>query len=240
MAVRYTLRVSLVDRPGALSALTAAISRAGGDIVTLEVVERGDGVAVDEIALTADADSAALRRELEQVPGVIVESLREVGVFADPGAPMGLAATVVQRGKGAVRTLVEGLPPALSASWALAVASGSRGLDRLGATEGAPDLEGAEMRWLPLAAPRRLERAEWMPPAWRASIAEGLELAAAPLGLSATAVLVGRRYGPRFSSTELRQLGDLARIAVATEVLAAGGKVRLSVPAGPVASARRN
>jgi hypothetical protein len=238
--VRYTLRASLVDRPGALSALTSAISRAGGDIATLEVIERGDGVAVDEIALTSDADAMTLRREVEQVPGVIVESLREVAVFHDPGAPLGLAATVVQRGKGAVRSLVEGLPAALSCSWSLAVASGSQGLDRLAATEGAPALDGAEMRWLPLAAPRRLERAEWMPATWRTAIAEGLELAAAPLGPSATAVLAGRRHGPRFSSAELRQLGDLARIAVATEVLAAGGTMRLSVPAGPVASARRN
>lgn len=238
--MRYMLRASLVDRPGALSALTSAISRAGGDIATLEVVERGDGIAVDEIALTADTGAAALRREVEQVPGVIVESLREVGVFADPGAPLALAARVVERGKGAVRCLVEGAPAALSASWALAVASGSAGLDRLAATDGAPDLVGVEMRWLPLTAPRRLERAEWMPPAWRLAIAEGLELAAAPLGPSATAVLAGRRHGPRFSSTELRQLGDLARIAVATEVLAGGSRARLSVPAGRVANAGRS
>lgn len=218
--MRFTLRVSLLDRPGALHALTAALSRVGGDLATLEVIDRADGVAVDGICLTAACGEEVLRAAVEQVPGVIVEALAAVEVFPDPGATMALAARVVEQGKGAVRRLVEGLPAALPASWCLAVASGFSGVEQLCTTEGAPPLDGARITWLPLAGPRRLDRAEWMPPALRSRMAEGLELAAAPLGPSATALIVGRDDGPRFRSGELRQLGDLARVAVAAEMAA--------------------
>ena len=244
--MRYTLRVSLLDRPGALHALTAALSRVGGDVVTLAVIDRADGVAVDDVCLTAGCGPEALRAAVEQVPGVILEALAAVDVFPDPGAPIGLAARVVEQGKGAVRGLVEGLPAALPASWCLAMASGFGGAELLSATPGAPSLDGARLTWLPLAGPRRLDRAEWMPPALRARMAEGLELAAAPLGPSATAVLVGRHDGPRFRSGELRQLGDLARVAVAAEMGASAPRRGLGlVPplrasAGPAASAGRS
>jgi hypothetical protein len=239
--VRYALRASVLDRPGALSALTAALARVGADVVTLDVIDRVDGIAVDDLWVEADVDPPTLRRAVEQVPGVIVETLRGVDAFPDPGAPMALAAHVVERGKGAVRELVEGLPGALGASWCVAVASGLVGLDVLAGTDGAPDLSELSIPWLPLAAPRRLERAEWMPESWRAQVAEGLELAAAPLGPSPTALLIGRTRGPRFRSAELRQLGDLARIAVATEMHAAAAarppRPPLTAPAGPAASA---
>ncbi len=244
--MRYALRVSLLDRPGSLSALTGALSRVGADLVTLEVVDRADGVAVDDLCLAAPCSTEELRTCVEQVPGVIVESLYDVAQFPDPGEPMALAAHMVEQGKGAVRSLVEGLPGALSASWSLAVGSGMAGLDLLASTPEAPSLEGARITWLPLVGPRRLERAEWMPRAWRVGMADGLELAAAPLGSSATAVLVGRRHGPRFRSGELRQLGYLARVAVASEMHAPPARARLglvgqvSAPAGPAASAGRS
>jgi hypothetical protein len=124
----------------------------------------------------------------------------------------------------------------------VAVAHAVTGPELLAATPDAPALARERITWLPLPAPRRLERAEWMPPALRAEVAEGLTLAAAPLGRSATAVLVGRRHGPRWSGSELRQLGDLARIAVATEILASSPwqAARLSAPAGRAASAGRS
>ncbi|MQB01701.1 MAG: ACT domain-containing protein [Actinobacteria bacterium] len=50
--MRVVLRVSLPDRPGALSAVAAALSRAGADIACLDVIDRGDGIAVDDICVT--------------------------------------------------------------------------------------------------------------------------------------------------------------------------------------------
>jgi ACT domain len=232
--VRYAVRVSLPDRPGSLSAVTAALGRMGADIVLLEVVDRSDGTAVDDLYLETDGDRRDLRVTLEQVEGVFVESLRAVRRFPDAGGPMNLAARLVELGRGAVPELVAGVPGALSASWAVALGTGVRGIDVLAVSANAPDLTGIDVPWLPLLSPRRLLSAEWMPPSWRDDIVSGLELAAVPLGSSGAGLLVARRDGPRFRSNELRMIADLARIAVAAEVMAP----RLRTAGTPIAATR--
>lgn len=222
MSRRYVVRISLPDRPGSLSAVAAAVSRSGGDIVSLEVVERADGEAVDDLCIEVDADPTALRQAVEQLPGIIVEALREVSGFRRADAPVELAARLVEEGSGAVARLVEGLPSALWASWAVALARGVEGIETLATSSGAPPLEGLRTPWLPLHAPRRLGPAEWMPTAWHERVVRGeLALAVAPLSGGMTAVLLGRAPGPRFLASELRQLGLLGRIAVASEVAGA-------------------
>ena len=39
----YLLRVELLDRPGSLGALAVALGSVGGDILSLDVVERSSG-----------------------------------------------------------------------------------------------------------------------------------------------------------------------------------------------------
>jgi UTP:GlnB (protein PII) uridylyltransferase len=51
------VRVWLPDRPGALGLVASRIGSIGGDIVGIDVLERGEGVAVDEFAVEiADLD----------------------------------------------------------------------------------------------------------------------------------------------------------------------------------------
>ena len=45
----YLLRVAVPDRPGSLGALATALGEVGADIVSLDVVERHDGLAVDDV-----------------------------------------------------------------------------------------------------------------------------------------------------------------------------------------------
>ena len=60
----------------------------------------------------------------------------------------------------------------------------------LGASPGAPDVDGLDLPWLPLTTARRLDpREEWVPERWQAL---GTELAAAPVGSPHRAVLLGR------------------------------------------------
>lgn len=74
----YLLRVQLPDRPGSLGALAVALGSVGADILSLDVVERGDGFAIDD--LVVDVEPGALPDTLitaaEHLPDVLVDSIR--------------------------------------------------------------------------------------------------------------------------------------------------------------------
>jgi hypothetical protein len=80
------VRVWLPDRPGALGLVASRIGAVDGDIVGIDVLEQGDGVAVDEFAvlLRAGGGTDLLVREIEEVDGVSVEEVRMVEHFPDP------------------------------------------------------------------------------------------------------------------------------------------------------------
>lgn len=47
----YLLRVQLEDRPGSLGSLAVALGSVGADILSLDVVERTAGFAVDDLVV---------------------------------------------------------------------------------------------------------------------------------------------------------------------------------------------
>ena len=47
----YLLRVQLEDRPGSLGSLAVALGSVGADILSLDVVERGSGYAIDDLVV---------------------------------------------------------------------------------------------------------------------------------------------------------------------------------------------
>lgn len=212
--MHYVLRVSLPDRPGSLHALTGACLRAGADIRSLDVIEQSGGFAVDDLCVLV-SDPGALTEAVNRLPGTAVMSLREVTSFRDVDGAIALSAAMVAEGRGAVPLLVDRLPDALWTGWAIAVARGWSGLEVLAASDGAYAPERG--RWLPLLAPRRLHRSDVIS-AEDPGPFKDLEMAAAPLGQTTSAVIVARRGGPRFVDRELRQLDLLAKVAVATEV----------------------
>jgi hypothetical protein len=83
--VHVLVRVWLPDRPGALGQVASRIGAVRGDIVAVDVLERGDGVAIDEFAVELADESLlpALVREIEEVDGASVEELRTVEHFPD-------------------------------------------------------------------------------------------------------------------------------------------------------------
>jgi hypothetical protein len=80
------VRVWLPDRPGALGLVASRIGAVDGDIVGIDVLEHGDGVAVDEFAveLRDERSLDLLIREIEEVDGASVEEVRVVEHFPDP------------------------------------------------------------------------------------------------------------------------------------------------------------
>lgn len=77
----YVLRVWLPDRPGALGAVASRIGAVKGDVVGIEILEIGEGQAVDELVVRLpDATLVDLLvAEVRQVDGVQVEEVRAVG-----------------------------------------------------------------------------------------------------------------------------------------------------------------
>lgn len=84
----YRLRIWLPDRPGALGLVASRIGAVGGDIVSIDILGRDDGRAVDEfvVHLAGEHLVELLRSEVHEVDGVLIEDLREVyeeGAAAD-------------------------------------------------------------------------------------------------------------------------------------------------------------
>lgn len=78
MAV-FVLRVWVPDRPGALGAVASRIGSVGGDLVGIEILERGAGSAIDEliVELPDSASIDALLDALHGAEGVAIETVRE-------------------------------------------------------------------------------------------------------------------------------------------------------------------
>jgi hypothetical protein len=213
----FAMRVSLPDQPGVLGALAMALGRGGANIVTLDVIERADGIAVDDLCVDAADDAAeALRLAAEVVPSAVVEAIRPVSRERQDPSPLDLAAVLAEAAPGrGLEELVDGIPGAMWASWAVALRAGAPP-DTLAASRTAPSLTNVTTPWIPLDGPRRFNPSPWMPPAWCMG-KMSYEVAAIPLADMDEAVLVARKHGPRFRDSELRDLGILVRIAQAVD-----------------------
>ena len=208
----YLLRLVLPDRPGMLGAVATALGEAGGDIVSLDVVERGPGGAVDDlvVALPPGGLADALITAAQRVPGVVVESLRPYHAAGaqDLHRDLELVDVLAASPGDGLRLLVANAPGVFRAGWAVLLEAGPTVLCT---SPGAPDVSRLELPWLPLTAARRMgSREPWVPESWTSL---GTELAAAPVGSPERAVLVGRPGGPRFRASEVLRLTHLAGIA---------------------------
>lgn len=81
----YVVRVWLPDRPGALGQVASRIGAVRGDVVGIEILERGGGSAIDElvVSLPDEVTRELLLAEIAQVDGVAVENVRPI----DPDRP---------------------------------------------------------------------------------------------------------------------------------------------------------
>ncbi len=79
------MRVWLPDRPGALGQVASRIGAVRGDVVGIEILERGGGSAIDELVVSLPDEVARelLLAEIAQVDGVAVEDVRPI----DPNRP---------------------------------------------------------------------------------------------------------------------------------------------------------
>lgn len=197
------VRVWLPDRPGALGLVASRIGSVGGDIVGIDVLERGDGVAIDEFAVALRDDLLPLMaREIEQVDGTSVEELRVVTTFPDPRLDALEAAAVLCEAVSAEalqEALVAHVHRELLADWAALISAGAV---LACAGERSPPADMLDALAAGTAASPKVADGTTGPE----------DLAVAHLPSHATTLLVGRE-GHAFLGRERLQLLALTRIA---------------------------
>ncbi|HEX4867786.1 MAG TPA: hypothetical protein VFV32_09180 [Acidimicrobiales bacterium] len=202
----YVVRMWLPDRPGALGQVASRIGAVRGEIVGIDILERGAGRAIDELVveLPHGGLTGLLVHEVQQVDGVDVEEVRPVvDALHDPRLDA-LETAAVLVGAGAEDELLEAVVVharrVVGAEWAAVVA-----------------LEDAEVR---------AAEGDIPPVAWLLAFVSGSQQSArvaagesgaddvvwAPLPASGLAVVLGRD-GTAYRARERRQLAALARIA---------------------------
>lgn len=174
---RFVVRVWLPDRPGALGLVASRIGAVRGEILGIEVLERGAGRAVDELVVELSDPELIelLTDEINAVDGVDVEDVRPAPqALHDPrldaletvallvGARTGteVLAVLVDHAKAdleadwavvvdaGISVMIVGDDEAPPAGWLCAFVGGSRSSDRVAAGDTGPD----DIAWAPLAS----------------------------------------------------------------------------------------
>jgi hypothetical protein len=201
----YLVRVWLPDRPGALGQVASRIGAVRGDVVGIEILERGARRAIDElvVALPERGLVDLLVTEISQVDGVDVEDVRELVADRQDPAVAALATAVrlveASDGSAVLRVLCKETLGEFEADWAMALR-----LEPVAAVVevGATPTAGWVAAFVHGSRHLDADRTDACPEdvAWADLPAGGLALA------------LGRKGRP-FRWRERRQLASLARIA---------------------------
>lgn len=209
----FLLRLALPDRPGALGAVATALGTVGGDILSLDVVERTAERAVDDLVvdLPPGGLADALVSAAVSVPGVEVESIRPYAAVLDPYRELELLDALVERPDDALHTLADGVARIFRAGWAVVLSAPSTGggvVPVVAASAAAPEVTEFDIPDWPLSTAESFTDAPtWAPDSWRTL---DTQLAWAPLGKRT--IMVGRP-AMRWLPAEVIRLSHLAGIA---------------------------
>jgi hypothetical protein len=227
--VSYLLRLVVPDRPGILGAVATALGTAGIDILSVHVLERGGGLAVDDVVVELPRHRLpdSLITAVCTVPGVEVETLRPFAGPLDTHRELELLEALARAAAGppepalTAKLLAAELPRVFHGSWAAVLRARDDGTDGdtevVAASEAAPTFEGLALPWLPMGTARLLPSdEEWLPERWREM---AVEMMAAPYGDPGTAVVLGRSGGPAYRRSELLRLVHLTGIASSVAAL---------------------
>ncbi|MFI9815729.1 ACT domain-containing protein [Saccharothrix variisporea] len=208
----FLLRVQLPDRPGTLGAVASALGEIGADILSVDVVERGSGVAIDDLVVELPSGRLpdTLITAAESIEGVEVDAVRPYAGVLDTHRELELVEEVAEEPARGLEIFTEGVPKIIRAGWAVVLGYDGAGVHRQTASAAAPETRMQNPPWMPLARATVLDGEEpWVPETWREL---GTELAATPLGKPDRVLLVGRPGGPMFRAAEVARLAHLAGI----------------------------
>ncbi|MFV0494951.1 amino acid-binding protein, partial [Mycobacterium sp.] len=182
-------------------------------ILSLDVVERNGGYAIDDLVIELPAGSMpdTLVSAAQTLPGVQVASVLPYTGLLEAHRELELLDAVAAAGtrEAKLQVLTEQAPRLLRVHWSTIVRAAGGELRRLAGSVGAPETRAESVPWLPIQRATALDgKADWVPSAWRDM---DTTLVAAPLGDPQTAIVLGRP-GPEFRPSEVARLGYLAGI----------------------------
>ncbi len=202
----YVVRVWVPDRPGALGSVASRIGAVRGDLVGIDILERGGGRAIDELLVDLPDDSLVplLISEVEEVDGVDVEDVRPAADWlSDPRLDaLETAAVLVDQHSVAnlLDRLVSHATHDFTADWAAVVDLDSPvPVTTVGPVPPAPWLEAFVTGSRASASPS-------------SAVGGPDDVAWAELDTASLVLVIGRRGRP-FRARERQQLAALARIA---------------------------
>jgi hypothetical protein len=206
----YVIRIWLPDRPGALGQVASRIGAVRGDVVGIDILERENGQAVDELVVELPSARVIdlLVAEVRQVDGVAVEEVRLVADARHDPRLDALEAAAQLVGADDVDELLEAIVGhagrVVGAAWVAVADLEGRGGGTLVASDDAPS--GA---WLEafLAGSRAAAGAG----GGRAPGSGAGDIVWAPLPRSGLALVLGRQGMP-YRARERRQVAALARV----------------------------
>ena len=208
----FLIRVQLPDRPGMLGALATALGTVGADILSVDVVERAAGIAIDDLVVELPGGRLpdVLITAAESVPGVEVDAVRPYAGVLDTHRELELVEQIAADPVNGLTIFVEGVPRIIRAGWALVLTKTGDVPHRLAASGAAPETRAMTLPWWPLKRATVMDgEDQWVPEPWREL---GTELAATPLGGPERVLLVGRPGGPMFRAAEVARLAHLTGI----------------------------
>ncbi|KQV63256.1 amino acid-binding protein [Nocardioides sp. Root122] len=195
----YLMRVELPDVPGSLGRVAGAIGEAGGDIDAIEIVEKRDGFAVDDVLLEMAPGTMpdSVVSACSVLDGVTVLWINRYAAGGNLFLDLEVVEALTEDPSTARDRLVDLLPIAFRVDWAARVRSTSDGFEVVHRTDAAPDEFVARDVPVPVRLPGDDTYVE----------------CAAPFG-DDDVVLMGRRGGPEFLDSELARLQHLLGLAM--------------------------
>ncbi len=202
------LRVKLPDRPGTLGAVATAIGLAQADIHAVEIVERGDGYAIDDFILSMPGSVMpdTLVSHCTGVEGVEVIWLSRYAAHWGIESDIETVNRMADEPEAAGEILVDDAPIGFHSSWAMLITVPTASV--VHATGLAPELDSSTLALLGDLSELRTDelQAGWLP-GWGTTV-----IATAPLSRD-RAIVVGRQGGPPYLCSELARLRHMAVLA---------------------------
>lgn len=203
----YLLRVKLPDVPGSLGRLASAIGAAEADIEAIEIVEKTDGHAVDDVLLEVAPGTMpdSVVSQVSSLEGVEVLWISRYAGGGNVFMDLEAVEAITAEPEYAVERLVDLVPVTFRTDWAAQVRrepDGSMTLLRV-SEAGSEDL--SQFPDTVFDAPCRV------------ASTDGVTLLCAARLSDDTVVVTGRRGGPTFLDSELARLGHVVALAASVQ-----------------------